>query len=550
MSFSIGCPFHTTVLRRICHNLYNLVGIANSIPLKQGLVAVGEEVASDDIAVENMLVPSRTQIPQISTDDTPLNQTQPPATRNQPAVPSLASSAQSTSAMNCLVSEGSLLTRPDEDCETTPLVEHQVGSNVYRQRAILSNIQNTGQPQQPVQKLNGKFTSQLRNNISSEICVPVTTDSGHFLAASSIAQSQANVLQQNIAFVANQSSLLLDNLQPSEMNSNNNQLQNRAVHGNYYMQRVQAERGHVQCSIDHVQRNIDHVQTNVSHVQGDSVQVQTASDLVQSTMGHTQNDRGHVPDNGKHVQNDQDHVQSILGISNAPETNATSSENLNRERSHMQSHSTFVSSINESRTNVTSQTNSHVNRGKGHVPRISIFAPSNEESCGNINSQTNSHVMNIGKSHVPSISIFAPSTDESCGNVPLQTNYHVNNTSILQNEHVIHNDESSSINNRTENASLGQSPFNLIDFISNSSERTCGVLPTDANANQETRANIMATKSALDGQTALLENIMGFTERNPESLTLPLTPKGSSGSGYGLGLDVDDFLNSEDGQRM
>ena len=468
-------------------------------------MAVSQKATSDDIAVENMLAPSRTRIS--SNDDSLLNQAQPPQSRNQTAIPTLVSIAQNTVAINTCTSDDSSLTRP-KHCETMPLVDNQVGSNVYGQRAILSNIQNTGQLQQPVQKLNEKLTSQLRNN-NPDVCVPATA-SGNILGASSIMQNQSNLLNPNIPFVPNQSCLLFGNLQSSEISSNNNQVQNPAIHGNCYMQHVQTERGHVQS-------NIDHVQINVSHVQGDSDHVQTQRGHVQSTISHMQSNRSHVPDNDKHVQSEQDHVQSILGISNISQANVTSSETLNREGSHMQSHATFVTSINESRTNLASQTNSHVN---------------------------------IGKSHVPSIAIFPPRNNESCENIASQTNYPVNSTNILQNDHAVHNNDSSSVNSRTENTSIGQRPFNLIDFISNSSERTCSILPTDSGTNEETTVSSLSTKTAQDGQTALLENIMGFTESYPESMTLPLTPKGSSGSGYGLGLDVDEFLNSEDGQRM
>ena len=101
--------------------------------------------------------------------------------------------------------------------------------------------------------------------------------------------------------------------------------------------------------------------------------------------------------------------------------------------------------------------------------------------------------------------------------------------------------------------------FSLIDFIScNPTERTTSdVFPADSNTGSKKRnlssgcEHLLTGKTVEDGQAALLENILGLpVENNEGSLTLPLTPKGSSGSGYGLGLDVDEFLNSEDGQKM
>lgn len=109
------------------------------------------------------------------------------------------------------------------------------------------------------------------------------------------------------------------------------------------------------------------------------------------------------------------------------------------------------------------------------------------------------------------------------------------------------------------NHTIEQRRFSLIDFISNNSnERTTNqIFPTDSNSSSK-RINLSSDycetsfrgKTAVDGQAALLENVMGLSGYNAESLTLPLTPKGSCGSGYGLGLDVDEFLNSEDGQKM
>lgn len=100
--------------------------------------------------------------------------------------------------------------------------------------------------------------------------------------------------------------------------------------------------------------------------------------------------------------------------------------------------------------------------------------------------------------------------------------------------------------------------FSLIDFISsNSTERTTSdVFPADSNTGSKKRnlssgcEHLSRGKTVEDGQAALLENILGLPVENEGSLTLPLTPKGSSGSGYGLGLDIDEFLNSEDGQKM
>ena len=491
-------------------------------------MAAGQKVTSDDIAVENMLAPSCTQLPQVSTNNSLLNPAQPSEAINQTVQPILASTEQSLAVSNTCPSEiQASSVRPDDRTSLLPMDE-SITSNA--QRAILSNIQNTGQPQQPVQKPTGKVISH-RNDIP-DVCAQAT-NSVSLQDISSVLQNQLSQLNTASMAIANQGSLLLGSSHSSHITSGENQVQNQPILGNYYntlndSDHVQDDRNHVQTKRGHVQSATDHVQGDINLVPNDNEHVQNDQDHVKSGIDHVQSDGNHVqthPTGGNfglvtntaHVNRTQTHVQSILGISNPTQVNVTSSQNFNRGKTHMQGRSAFVSSVNESRNNLTS----HVNRGKSHVLSSSTFAASINESRRNTTSQTNSHV---------------------------------NSTNIPRQDHVVDSNtsnDSSSINNPIENTSIKERPFNLIEFISNnSSERTCDALSTDVSTTRETTADILANKTAQDGQTALLENIMGFTETNPESLTLPLTPKGSCGSGYGLGLDVDEFLNSEDGQRM
>jgi hypothetical protein len=459
-------------------------------------MAIGQKTTSDDIAVENMLVPSHTHLPETFTNNSLLNQTQATETRNQPVQPTVASTEQNIAVAN---------TCPGERDRTSWLPEEDSISNTVSagQRAILSNIQNTGQLQQSVQKLTGKIISH-RNDVP-DVCAQAT-NSAEVQDISSISQNQPSLTLS----MADQASLLFGVIQSSQ-NPGKNQVQNPTVLGNYY--NVQNDSDHVQDDRNHVQSNRDHVPYDRNLVSNNSEHMPRDQDRGQSDINNITNDRNHVQTHTSgenfdlvtstaHVNRSHNHVPSILGIPNHLQVN------------DMEGRSNFVSSLSESRSNIT---NSHVNIGIGHVVGSSTFAASINESRRNDISQKNSHV---------------------------------NSRNTPQQDHVVpSSNEASSVNNLTD--SIGRRPFNLIDFISsNSSDRTCGILPTDVNSNQETTADILANKAAQDGQTALLENIMGFKETASESLTLPLTPKGSCGSGYGLGLDVDEFLNSEDGQRM
>lgn len=92
----------------------------------------------------------------------------------------------------------------------------------------------------------------------------------------------------------------------------------------------------------------------------------------------------------------------------------------------------------------------------------------------------------------------------------------------------------------SETNAIGQKSFNLIDFIANNNSSTrCSEVMI---SNESCNSNRFAGRTFQDGLNVDVTNL--------DSMTLPLTPRGSCGSGYGLGLDVDEFLNSEDGQRM
>jgi hypothetical protein len=404
--------------------------MAGSIPITQGLIAASQKTMSDDIAVENMLAPSHIQVSQAATDNSLLNPAQRCEGMNQPIV---SNTGQNIPAAEC--SEEASSVRPDYNMPLLP-TEDSNTSNVSAQRAILSNIQNTGQPQQSVPKVTGKIISH-RNDIP-DICIQ-DTDSGHFQDISSVLQSQ---VQSNVGHLESNRLLVPDDTE-----------------------HVQIEQNTLKCAESVVQNNIQNDQSLMQ------------SSLIGGSFG--------LVTNNAEVNGSQNQVPSILGIPTSVQMNVTSL--------------------------------GHMNRGK-----------------------------------MPHIPTFPASTDEPCRNTTSQINSYVSSTSTQQDQ-VVHNKVSNdlpSINNLSVNTSIGQKSFNLIDFISNNSpQRAAAVLHTDLSSTQGAM-DILANKTAQDGQTALLENIMGYTVPNTEPVTLPLTPKGACGSGYGLGLDVDEFLNSEDGQRM
>ena len=476
----------------------NLLGITGSIPATQGHVTVGQKTTSEDIAAENMLAPSQMQLLQPATNNSLLNQAQQSKAINQAI---LTNAEQHISNADACSGEASSI-GPDNNMSLLPM-DSSITKNVSAQRAILSNIQNTGQPLQSVPKLTGKNIDNI-----SDVCDQAGISS-NFQGISSILEKQSSLPQHHTSSMANQAPPLLGSSRFSHFNSSENQVQSQNIL-NYY--NVPNDSGHVQGNIDHLQGNIDHVQGNIGHMQ--------------SNRNHIQSDGSHAPNNREHVQSNQDQVHSDI-------------HNIHDERHLVQSHMIGGNFVGVADT-------TEVNRSQNDVPsflEIPNPAPVNISSLG---------LVNRGKNLVPRIAIFPPSTNESCSNM-MQPNSHMNNTHTPQQDHVIpgkSSNDSSSINNLTVNTSIGNKPFNLIDFISNNSPgQTGAVLPTDVNQGQERRADILANKAAREGQTALLEN-MGFTEASTEPVTLPLTPKGACGSGYGLGLDVDDFLNSEDGQRI
>ena len=472
---------------QISNPLLIYIGITGSIPVTQGHMAVGQKTTSDDIAVENMLAPSQIQLSQPATNNSLLVQAQQGEAINHTI---LANAEQNISNADACSDESSSV-RLDNNMSLPPM-DNSMTNNVPTQRAILSNIQNTGQPQQSVPKLTGKNISHIDD--ISDVCDQAAISS-NFQGISSVLEKQSSHPQHHTTSMANQAPPLLDGSHFSHINSSENQVQSQNIL-NYY--NVPNDSGHVQGSIGHVQGNISHVQSNRNHIQSD----------------------------GSHAANNSEHAQSNRNIHHGP----------NLVQSHMIS-GNFGGVANTA----------EVNRNQSNMPsflEIPDPAPVNVSSLG---------LVNIGKSLVPRISIFPPSTNESCSNMTMQPNSHVNNTHTPEQDLSVpskSSNDSSTINNLTVNTSIRNKPFNLIDFISNNSPgQTGAVLPTDVNPGQERRADIVTNKTALDGQTALLENI-GFTEVSTEPVTLPLTPKGACGSGYGLGLDVDEFLNSEDGQRM
>ena len=484
----------------------NLLGITGSIPVTQGCMTVGQKTTSEDIVVENMLAPSQMQLSQPSTNNSLLNQAQQGETIKQTI---LANAEQNISDAVACSGEASSV-RPDSNMSLPPM-DNAITNNVPAQRAILSNIQNIGQPQQSAPKLTGKNISHIDD--VPDVCDQAAISS-NFQAISSVLEKPSCLPQHHTSSMANQAPPLLGGSHFSHVNSNENQVQSQNIL-NYY--NVPNDSGHVQGNIGHVQGNIGHVQGNIGHMQ--------------STRNPIQSDGSHAPNNNEHVQSNQDRAHNDI-------------HNIHDERNLVQFHM-----IGGNFGGVANTT--EVNRNHNDVPsflEIPNPVPLNVSSQG---------LVNRCKNLVPRISIFPPSTNESCGKMT-QPNSHVNNMHTPQQDHVVLsksiNDSSTnnlnSINNLTINTSVGNKPFNLIDFISNNSPgQTGAILPTDVNPGQERRADILANKTARDGQTALLENI-GFTEAGTEPVTLPLTPKGGCGSGYGLGLDVDEFLNSEDGQRI
>ena len=491
--------------------------------MAQGLTAISQKT-TDDIAVENMLAPSNTQPAQeAASNDSLLNQTEPAETTNQSLQPSLTSTEQNNSVPNfCRGAIHTSSVRQDDRGTLLSMDELTTGSVVPEQRAVLSNIQNTGQP---VQKLAGKMLFQVRDD-TPDVSAPVQ-NFNNLQGTGSVSQNHSTGPQPNIKSSLNPVSLLFGGLHATPADSNENSMQDQRIHGNFCS--TQSDSDHVQIDRNHVVSVASHVPARVSDETFD------------------------VLTNTSHVNETPN--QSILG-KGSRQPSVEFPGNFNMGKTLLERHST---SLNESRNSLTSQTdrgkrlllgsstftpsqtNFHVNSGKNHVLSSSPFVPSISVSQTSVNSQTNFGV-DRGKSHVLDSFTFVPMVEPHADVTSQATSTNIQSRVPQRLSH----DDLPQVHNPRD-SSMGQSQFNLIDFISNnSSERSCSILPPDVNANRETMTDSLANKTSQDGQTALLENVLGV----PESLTLPLTPKGSCGSGYGLGLDVDEFLNSEDGQRM
>lgn len=254
-------------------------------------------------------------------------------------------------------------------------------------------------------------------------------------------------------------------------------------------------------------------------------------------------------------QTDSDH--SVLGKGTNAATLALSSYDLNNPSAEriilnnientgkvIQCHQTVLGDVGKV---AQLQSNTAINYTEATVPGNlqSNVLTRDASSPSNLSAQT-SVVVSQASSTVSDVSSFIDS--------------HVDNGENHVQDHVfLDNSNGETLDNGLmTGSSNGQEKFNLIDFIStNCSDRTSSpILPADISArlnkrNSSSNCEVsLRVKGPEEGQAALLDNIMGLSENNVESLTLPLTPKGSCGSGYGLGLDVDDFLNSEDGQKM
>lgn len=428
--------------------------------------------ASDNMTVEKLLAPPISQLPETSIDNPVSNHGQP---SSQPVHHVVETSEKGTAVASTFHVEHNRTrshSLPDESMSSFDNLP-------TGQRSILSNIQNTGQPQLSVpQKSFGKVLT--RGNKIAELSTQDYPNDSQ--SAGSVSQNSTGLLQRNeLPVTASQGNALC--------NPHIDVGKGQQRFSDYY------ER-------TRVQNDINHGQTNRNALQSICRYASIASNISNENRNFSQMNPAslgtHRPGNSTLVRSTNEIIDNM-------------SSHIIGGKNQVVGNSTPLDTINEPHVGQVSQATSHVESGVNHVLSSCKSTTSVDEPCIKFASHTSSHVLQ----------------STSSNNAPHR-------------------------NSLMENTSIRQRPFNLIDFISNNSSDKCyEALPADASTNQEcTRTDIFANKTALDGQTALLENIMGFEDSSSDSLTLPLTPKGSCGSGYGLGLDVDEFLNSEDGRKM
>ncbi|XP_028400572.1 probable cyclin-dependent serine/threonine-protein kinase DDB_G0278487 [Dendronephthya gigantea] len=404
-----------------------VLGMAGNIPTTQELLAIANKKRSEDIALEKFLAPSCTQLPQTSTTNLLVNQTV--SLENRPV---LATTNQNIPIIT--ISSNEVEGSSDRPVVNAALIDEPIATNLA---SILTNVQSTAESQQPLQEMTGKIISNA-DNILQAYDNDSLDDQNNSNSQNLLSQPRTNpgpTMNPGLVVCG-------DSLTTSHVNLDNYHVQDPAQGSVNHVQegcsQTQRQSDPLGSELDRVLRNRDHVQVaSKNQTRSNRYLVQDGGNHVRSSnIGHVQIEGNHVQIGGKHLQVEGNHVRN--------------------ERTRMPAH-TSGKHLN------IGNTAAHMLIGKNRFPSA-ILGISNHLQ------------VNTGHRQCATTAFSSQTQNEPSENIAPQTNSRANCSTVSQETaHTNPRSDTSSVNNLGD--SVAQRPFNLLDYISNtSSERTCNIL--------------------------------------------------------------------------